>query len=391
MPFAGYEMPVQYTSVMDEHLAVRNQAGLFDVSHMGIFEFRGENVYLFLHTILTNDVSLLGVGDSQYTFLLAPDGTVIDDAWLYRLEQDRYWLVVNASNNDKDWAWIKAVCDGSVQINAKRPWVRALATENVEMFDMRDPARGDEQRAEVALQGPRSRDILLSTLAADDPLRSTLLDMKRNHIAHGVWMGYDLWFSRTGYTGEPMAFEIFAHPRDLPGLWVALLEAGKPFGLKPCGLASRDSLRIEAGLPLYGHELAGPLGLNPGDAGFAPYVKVYKAHFIGKDAFLAHEAKRQARLVRFQLDEERAPLLAQGDVIVNRKGRVVGWVTSCSINSEGRLVGLAFVQEPNHERGTQLGVYRAGKDSWETQPLGRPDLRRSDHVARGDHGSAAFP
>jgi glycine hydroxymethyltransferase len=369
VPFAGYEMPVQYSGVMDEHLAVRNDAGLFDVSHMGLFEFRGENVHLFLHTIATNDIALLAVRDSQYSFLLAPDGSVIDDIWIYRLERERYWMVVNASNNDKDFAWIKAVCDNAVQINAERPWVRALGTETVEMFDLRDPARGDEQRVQLALQGPKSRDILVSMLAADDPFRQTLLDMKRNQIVHGVWMGYDLWLSRTGYTGEPMAFEIFAHPRDLHGLWLALLEAGKPLGLKPCGLASRDSLRIEAGLPLYGHELAGPLELNPADAGFAPYVKIYKAHFIGKEAYLAHEARRQARMVRFQLNEERAPLLAQGDVIVNRKGRVVGKVTSCSIDSNGRLVGLGYVQEPNHERGTVLGVYRAGKDSWETQPL----------------------
>ncbi len=141
VPFAGYEMPVQYSGVMDEHLAVRNQAGLFDVSHMGLFEFCGENVHLFLHTITTNDVSLIDVGQSQYSFLLAPDGSVIDDIWVYRLERERYWVVVNASNNDKDWAWIKAICDNAVQINEKRPWVRALATETVEMFDIRDPSR----------------------------------------------------------------------------------------------------------------------------------------------------------------------------------------------------------------------------------------------------------
>ena len=168
----------------------------------------------------------------------------------------------------------------------KRPWVRALGTETVEMCDMRDPARGDD----AARPDWRSRGRARATSCcrcSPRTIRSaaTLLDMKRNQIVHGVWMGYDLWLSRTGYTGEPMAFEIFAHPRDLPGLWVALLEAGKPFGLKPCGLASRDSLRIEAGLPLYGHELAGPLNLNPSDAGFAPYVKVYKPHFIGKDAY----------------------------------------------------------------------------------------------------------
>ncbi len=369
VPFAGYEMPVQYTSVMDEHLAVRRDAGLFDVSHMGLFEFSGENVYLFLHTITTNDVSLLGVGDSQYAFLLGPDGNVIDDIWLYRLDEDRFWMVVNASNNDKDWAWINGVRENAVCIDRDRPWVRALGTEHVQLLDMRDPAQGDAQRVQIALQGPRSRDILLSILAEDDPFRTTLLDMKRNQIAHGVWMGYDLWLSRTGYTGEPMAFEIFAHPSDLPGLWKALLEAGKSFGLKPCGLASRDSLRIEAGLPLYGHELAGPLNMNPADAGFAPYVKQYKPGFIGKEAYIEKGAKRTARLIRFQLEEERAPLLAQNDVIVNRKGRVVGWVTSCSINSDGRLVGLAFVQEPHHERGTRLGVYRAGKDTWAAEPL----------------------
>jgi len=369
VPFAGYEMPVQYTSVMDEHLAVRRDAGLFDVSHMGLFEFSGENVYLFLHTITTNDVSLLGVGDSQYAFLLGPDGNVIDDIWLYRLDEDRFWMVVNASNNDKDWAWINGVRENAVCIDRDRPWVRALGTEHVQLLDMRDPAQGDAQRVQIALQGPRSRDILLSILAEDDPFRATLLDMKRNQIAHGVWMGYDLWLSRTGYTGEPMAFEIFAHPSDLPGLWKALLEAGKSFGLKPCGLASRDSLRIEAGLPLYGHELAGPLNMNPADAGFAPYVKQYKPGFIGKEAYIEKGAKRTARLIRFQLEEERAPLLAQNDVIVNRKGRVVGWVTSCSINSDGRLVGLAFVQEPHHERGTRLGVYRAGKDTWAAEPL----------------------
>jgi glycine hydroxymethyltransferase len=369
VPFAGYEMPVQYTSVMDEHLAVRNAAGLFDVSHMGLFELTGENLHTFLATLTTNDLSLLHVGDSQYSFLLAPDGSVLDDIWVYKLARDHYWIVVNASNNDKDWAWLNAVRDSCVSIDEDRPWVTALAAHGVQIRDMRDAVRGDAQRVQLALQGPRSRDTLLAMLAPEDEFRQTLLEMKRNAIVHGKVGGYDLWLSRTGYTGEPMAFELFAHPTDLPGLWHALLEAGKQFGVKPCGLASRDSLRIEAGLPLYGHELAGPLSLNPSDAGFGPYVKVSKPHFIGKDAYVAHEAKRTARMVRFQVDEDRAPLLSQNDVVVNRKGRVVGYVTSCSINSEGRLVGLAYVQEPFHERNTNLGVYRAGNKGWETQRL----------------------
>jgi glycine hydroxymethyltransferase len=369
VPFAGYEMPVQYTSVMDEHLAVRNAAGLFDVSHMGLFEFYGENVHLFLHTIATNDVSLIEVGDSQYSFLLAPDGGVIDDVWIYRLEQDRYWMVVNAANNDKDWAWINAVLAGEVRIDTERPWVRALGTETVRLRDMRDPARAGEMRGQLALQGPASLDILLSMLKRDDPMAATLREMKHSQIVRGKIAGYDLYLSRTGYTGEPVAFEIFVHPASAAALWHALLEAGKPFGLRPCGLAARDSLRIEAGLPLYGHELAGPLNLNPSDAGFAPYVKLHKPHFIGKAGYIAHEAARNARMVRFEVDEEHSPLLSQGDVIVNRKGRVVGWVTSCSLNSAGRLVGLGYVQEPYHERDTRLGVYRAGNKAWETEPL----------------------
>jgi glycine hydroxymethyltransferase len=369
VPFAGYEMPVQYASVMEEHLAVRRDAGLFDVSHMGLFEFTGEDVHLFLTTIAANDVTTIAVGDSQYSFLLGPDGSVIDDIWVYRLAPQRYWVVVNASNNDKDWAWITAVKEGRVLIDPQQPWARALGAETVQMRDMRDPTLGDETRGQLALQGPRSRDILLAMLASDDPTRQAILEMQRTQIVHAVVAGYDLWLARTGYTGEPMAFEIFVRPGDMMGFWRALLAAGKPFGLKPCGLAARDSLRIEAGLPLYGHELAGPLGLNPSDAGFAPYVKLYKPFFIGKGAYIAREAARNARLVRFQLDEERAPLLNQGDVIVNRKGRVIGRVTSCSINTEGRLVGLGFVQEPNHERDTRLGVYRSGKKTWETDPV----------------------
>jgi glycine hydroxymethyltransferase len=369
VPFAGYEMPVQYVSVQEEHLAVRTAAGLFDVSHMGLFEFTGENVHLFLNTIATNDISLVEVGGSQYSFLLAPDGHVIDDIWIYRLDQECYWMVVNAANNDKDWAWINAVREGRVMIDADRPWSRALGTETVIVNDLRAPARGGEMRAQLALSGPKSLEILLALLGPDDPLRVTLVEMKRTEIVHGELAGCDLYLARTGYTGEPMGFEMFVHPAAAPALWRLLIEAGAPLGLRPCGLAARDSLRIEAGLPLYGHELAGPLNLNPADAGFAPYVKLYKPFFIGKKAYVTHEIERTARLVRFHLEEERAPMLGQGDVIVNRNGRVVGTVTSCSIGSEGRLIGLGYVNEGNHEKDTRLGVYKLSSRTWETQPL----------------------
>ncbi len=377
VPFAGWEMPVQYSTVQAEHLAVRNAAGLFDVSHMGLFEFAGETAYLFINTIATNDITAVEVGDSHYSFLLAPDGQVVDDVWIYRLERDRYWMVVNAANNDKDWAWIDAVREGRVLVDRERPWIQTPGAAGVTIRDMRDPALGDETRAQLALQGPRSRDILLAMLAQDDPLRRPLLAMERGNIIHGQLRGYDIYLARTGYTGEPMAFELFLHPATLPAFWRDLLTAGQAFGLKPIGLGARDSLRIEAGLPLYGHELDGPLGLNPADAGFTPYVKLHKPFFIGKAAYLAHEATRAARLIRFRVDEEHAPLPGLEDVIVNRRGRVVGAVTSCSIDSEGRLTGLAYVQDGNHERNTRLGIYRLGR-KWETQPL--ENLKLGDQI-----------
>jgi glycine hydroxymethyltransferase len=376
VPFAGWEMPVRYTSVQEEHLAVREAAGLFDVSHMGLLEFGGENVHLFLNTLTTNDISLLKVGGSQYSFLLAPDGSVVDDVWVYRLAEKRYWMVVNAANTAKDWAWVNAVREVRALIDLERPWSRALGTQEVLVRDMR------EERVQLALQGPRSRDILLALLEADDPLRETLLEMKRTEIVQGDVAGYDLYLARTGYTGEPMAFEIFVHPAAVAALWHALLEVGEPFGLQPVGLGARDSLRIEAGLPLYGQELAGPLALNPADAGFPAYVKLYQPFFIGKAPYVAHELRRKAQLIRFRLDEERARRPDQGDVVVNRKGRVVGAVTSCSIDSEGRLTGLAYVQKSHGARGMRLGVFQVGGRSWTSKPL--TSLKEGDRVQLHD-------
>jgi glycine hydroxymethyltransferase len=310
------------------------------------------------------------------------EGHVLDDIYVYRLEGNRYWMVVNAANTDKDWTWVNAVRENRVMIDPKRPWSRALGTETILIRDLRDPAWGGEMRVQLALQGPRSLDILLSMLEEDDPQREWLLEMKRNEILHGRLAGYDLYLSRTGYTGEPVAFEIFVHPAAASALWHALLEAGEPFGLQPVGLAARDSLRIEAGLPLYGHELAGALDLNPADAGFAPYVKLYKPFFIGKAAFMAYELERKARLVRFRFDEERAPMPRQGDVVASRKGRVVGAVTSCSIDSEGWLTGLAYVQDQYAQRGTRLAIFQQDGRSWTSKPLS--DLKTGDRIQLHD-------
>ncbi|MGD8737594.1 MAG: glycine cleavage system aminomethyltransferase GcvT [Anaerolineae bacterium] len=389
-PFAGWEMPVRYTSIHEEHLAVRNKAGLFDVSHMGLLEFTGDNVHLFVNTITTNDVSLLDAGQSQYSFLLDQDGGVLDDVWVYRLERNRYWLVVNAANKAKDWAWVNAVREGAVMIDPERPWSRALGTETVIIRDMHDASLGSERRALLALQGPQSRDILLALLdegptdsEAEPPLSEQLLEMKRNEILHAEIAGFDLYVSRTGYTGEPIAYELFVHPDEAPALWQALLKVGKANGLQPIGLGARDSLRTEAGLPLYGHELAGPLDLNPADAGFAPYVKLYKPFFIGKAAYMAHEERRQARLVRFLFEADYSGVQRLGDVVVNRKGRVVGSVTSCSINTEGTQTGLAYVQHKYTQRGTRLAVFQTNSRSWSSKPLA--DLKTGDRVQLHDN------
>jgi glycine hydroxymethyltransferase len=237
-------------------------------------------------------------------------------------------------------------------------------------------------RVQLALQGPEARDILLAMVDQDDPLRESLPEMSRNHIIHARLAGYDLYLASTGYTGEPVAFEIFVHPAAAPALWYTLMETGAPFGLQPIGLAARDSLRTEAGLPLYGHELAGPLDLDPADAGFDPYVKLYKPFFIGKSAFVAHERKRDARLVRFRFDEDRARMPRQGDVVVSRKGRVTGWVTSCSVDVEGGLTGLAYVQSPYTQRGTRLAVFQADNRSWASEPPAR--LKTGDRVQLHD-------
>jgi glycine hydroxymethyltransferase len=363
--------------VQEEQRAVRKSAGLFDISHLGLFEFSGDNVHLFLNTITTNDVSLLDIGQAQYSFMLDAEGKVLDDVYLYRLEKDCYWMTVNAANADQDWAWVNAVRESQVRIDPERPWSRALGTEKVSIRNLRD------ERVLLALQGPRSRDILLSMLDDTDPLCERLLEAKRNEIFRGRLAGYDLYLSRTGYAGEPMAFEILVHPAAVAALWRALLKAGEPLGLMPAGLAARDSLRIEAGLPLHGHELAGPLDLNPADASFDPYVKLYKPFFVGKAAYVAHERERQAQLIRFRLNEQEARMPGQGDVVVSRAGQVVGTVTSCCVDSEGWLTGLAYVQKQQTKPGIHLAVFQSDSRSWTSKPLS--DLKPGDRVQLHDN------
>ncbi len=355
VPFGGWEMPVWYSGNLDEHLAVREAAGLFDVSHMGCWDVAGPEAADFLNMLMVNDVNMLAVGESQYTALFDVDGVPHDDLIIYRLEPERYLVVVNAANNDKDWAWVNAVLKGEVLVDPSRPWVKWPSGEFVQLRDLRDPAAGADQRHEVALQGPKAQAILLE-LGGDAGELAAIKGLPWSGVTQVTLGDFDLIVSRTGYTGERIAYEIWVHPDRLVEFWNRLLEVGEPHGLKPTGLAARDSLRLEAGLPLYGHEMAGPLNLTMADAGFGSYAKTYKPFFVGREAYIEREQVRKAEVTRFRVPEKGYPRPDQLDRIVDDRGKVVGYVTSIAIDGEGYLMGQAYLDERYLKEGTRLGV-----------------------------------
>jgi len=378
-PFAGWEMPLWYSSIGDEHRAVRGAAGLFDVSHMGLLEVSGPHAAYFLNLVTTNDVNALRPGESQYAYLLAPDGRVTDDLMIYRPAPSRYLVVVNAANTEKDWAWLQAVNERTVRIDDLRPWVRT--SFQAQLRNLHDPHKDQSYAwlADLALQGPRSRDVLLALLdtaprsSAVTENRGRLLALKRTEVIEAQIPSdrapggiFDLIVARTGYTGEAMGFEIFVHPDVMGALWEQLMEVGAAFGLRPIGLGARDSLRIEAGLPLYGHELAGPLDLRPDDAGFAGYVKLHKPFFVGRQATIKHGRERKMIVIRFHIAEKGVRVPKQGDVVTESHGRVIGQVTSCAMDTQGYLVGQAYINERHAKEGTEINIFpRPAREDWD--------------------------
>lgn len=364
VPFAGWEMPVVYTSIFEEHLATRQAAGLFDVSHMGVYDVRGADAASFLDTVCGNDCGGLMPGESLYTHFLTPDGDVIDDTLVYRRGFDNFLVVVNASNDDKDRTWLESVRDGKVKIDNARPWARAYGY-NAEIRNLRDPKSGNDMRVDIALQGPKSRDTLLA-MGVDDATRARIMKLKRTELCDANVGGFDLIVSRTGYTGEKMAFELFVHPDSAVAFWNGVLKVGEQFGVKPIGLGARDSLRTEAGLPLYGHEMglgsgnSGNRDLGVAEGGFGSYVKTYKPWFIGRDAFVAREKERKGVVVRFTFDEQRTRMAHNGDPVVNANGERIGFVTSCAIDSARFITGQAFVELAYAKEGTVIGVNQGG-------------------------------
>ena len=363
--YAGWEMPVWYSSVMEEHLAVRQNAGLFDVAHMGVFQVEGPDGAAFLDSVVANDVSYLSIGESCYTHFLDPEANVIDDLIIYRRGLEKMLMVVNAANADKDWAWLNAVKDGQVMVDLRRPWVKVFGRQAV-LRNLKDPKESSDMRVDIALQGPRARQVLLG-LGCDETTRRCVRYLKRTRLCEAHLGGFDLVISRTGYTGEKFSYELFVHPSRADELFNALLESGKEFGIKPCGLGARDSLRTEAGLPLYGHEMGGELNLGVAEAGFGQFAKTYKPWFVGREAFIEKEKGRRGDLVRFRFDEKGVRMAHLGDPVVDWRGRVVGHVTSCAVDKDGFLTGQAFVESKMAVKGTIIYIYQgAPKDSSKT-------------------------
>jgi glycine hydroxymethyltransferase len=289
---------------------------------------------------------------------------VIDDIFVYRRAVDRYMVVVNAANAEKDLAWLRAVNSRRYVIDREHP-DKEIEGE-VTIRDLKDPSAGADQRVDVALQGPASLAIL-QRLTDDPLLKDRLARIARTQFIETELSGIETIVARTGYTGEDVGYELYLRPQETPRLWNLILERGADLGVKPAGLGARDSTRTEAGLPLYGHELAGEHDVSPTGAGFAPYVRLHKPYFIGRKAHLEREAKRTMQIIRFRMQEKGIRAIRPGDVVVTRRGEYVGAVTSCSIDVGGYQLGLAYVNRRHAREGAELRVFPL-PDGEKTEP-----------------------
>ncbi len=329
VPFGGWEMPVQYSGIIEEHLAVRTRAGLFDVSHMGEVELAGPGALALAQRLVTNDVARLAVGQALYTPMCTPEGGIIDDLLVYRLDDARLMLVVNATNTQEDLAWI-----------------RAHAADDVRVIDR------TAEVALLALQGPRSLAILQRLTPT--PLETVPYYRFRDGVEVA---GRRTLVSRTGYTGED-GFEVYCAPGDAPHLWSAILEAGRPDGVLPAGLGARDTLRLEAGYLLHGNDM--DTATTPLEAGLGWTVKLQKGEFIGADALRRQKAVGiSRRLAGFTL-EERA--IARHGFAILHEGTPIGRVTSGTFGpSVGKSIGLGYLPPEHAEPGRRVAVEIRGR------------------------------
>jgi aminomethyltransferase len=337
VPFGGWDMPVQYSSgVLTEHHAVRERAGLFDIGHMGQLEVEGPDALEFLQWVTTHDVSRLVVGAAQYSLLCDERGGVIDDIIVYRLAETRYLVIVNASNTEGDYTWIEAQLKQSGRgVNPDRVMLRRLSPE----------------RTLLALQGPAATSVLAG-LTADDP--SSLANY---HAVETSVAGIPALVASTGYTGE-RGYEISFDAVHAPRMWDALLAGGKDAGTIPCGLGARDTLRLEAGMALYGHELT--RDTNPYEANLDRVVRHEKGEFVGAAALRAvRDAGPARRLVGIEL-LDRGVVRAEYPILID--GKAAGALTSGGPSPTlKKSIGMGYVPAESGAEGTDVQIDIRGK------------------------------
>ncbi|WP_340085079.1 glycine cleavage system aminomethyltransferase GcvT [Siminovitchia sp. FSL H7-0308] len=324
--FGGWDLPVQFSSIKEEHEAVRERAGIFDVSHMGEVLVTGKESEAFLQKLMTNDVSKLKKGGAQYTAMCYENGGVVDDLLIYRLDEEEYLLIVNAANTEKDVAWLTQYADKDVEV------------KNV-----------SDQYALIAIQGPKAQLILQKIVKNVDLRDVKFFKFQQNVDVNGA----KALVSRTGYTGED-GFEIYCSPKDATQIWEDLLKAGKEEGIQPCGLGARDTLRFEATLPLYGQELSPDI--SPLEAGIGFAVKLNKEEdFIGKEALTKQKENGVSRrLVGIEMLERGIP---RHGYSVYKNDEEIGFVTSGTQSPTlKKNIGLALIQSEYSEVGNELEV-----------------------------------
>ena len=327
VPFAGFSMPVQYAGLKEEHHAVRDHVGMFDVSHMGEFFVSGPDALALVQWVSSNDASALFDGKVQYSCMPNGRGGIVDDLLVYRMAEDRYMLVVNASNRAKDWAWIQSQVDDK--------------GFDVSLEDASD------RHALIALQGPEAQRVLgqLSPTRKDGQPWG---DLAYYTFTEGTLLGSDVLVSATGYTGAG-GVEIYVAPEGVEAIWRALLDAGVP----PCGLGARDTLRMEMGFCLYGNDIDDTT--SPMAAGLG-WVTKFTKNFVDADTLKAHKADGTARRLRGLVMDDRG-IPRQGYDVVDASGQVVGTVTSGTMSpSLGHGIGMAYLDRAVSSLGTDLFV-----------------------------------
>ena len=331
--FAGYNMPISYEGIKDEHFAVRNSVGVFDVSHMGEFLIKGNGSTELIQKVTSNNVTKLSPGNAQYSCLPNHNGGIVDDLLVYRLEDEdnapSYMLVVNASNIEKDWNWIKSHNDADVSM------------ENISY-----------RCGLLAVQGPKAKDALQSLTDVD------LSSIKYYDFKIGKMAGIDdVIISATGYTGSG-GFELYADNENLADLWDAVLEAGKPFGIQPVGLGARDTLRLEMGYCLYGNDIDD--STSPIEAGLSWITKVKKGAFNSQPIFAKQKAEGVSKkLVGFVVDDRRVP--RHGYLIEDKEENGIGVVTSGTSSPSLEVpIGMGYVKKEFAAEGTEILIV-AGK------------------------------